>query len=86
MKLCNSQDFTQHVSALLGMTIIFERMLMPLTKSHELLLSLVQHESGNLSYILKAFFVRHSLEYKTSDSDRKVIQNLYSQVRIHIAR
>ena len=28
--------------------------------------------------ILKAFFVRHSSEYKTSDSDRKVNRNIYS--------
>ena len=27
--------------------------------------------------ILKAFFVRHSSEYKTSDSDRKVNRNAY---------
>ena len=27
--------------------------------------------------ILKAFFVRHSSEYKTSDSDRKVDRNIY---------
>ena len=27
--------------------------------------------------ILKAFFVRHSSEYKTSDSDRKVYRNIY---------
>ena len=27
--------------------------------------------------ILKAFFVRHSSEYKTSDSDRKVNRNIY---------
>ena len=27
--------------------------------------------------ILKAFFIRHSLEYKTSDSDRKVNRNIY---------
>ena len=30
---------------------------------------------GKISYILTAFFVRHSSEYETSDSDRKVIQN-----------
>ena len=28
-------------------------------------------KSGNISHILKAFFVRHSSEYETSDSDRK---------------
>ena len=39
-----------------------------------------------ISYILKAFFVQHSSEYETSDSDRKVIQNLYSQLRIRMAR
>ena len=27
--------------------------------------------------LLKAFFVRHSSEYKTSDSDRKVNHNIY---------
>ena len=27
--------------------------------------------------ILESFFVRHSLEYKTSDSDRKVNRNIY---------
>ena len=27
--------------------------------------------------ILKAFFVRHSSEYKTSDSDRRVNRNIY---------
>ena len=27
--------------------------------------------------ILKAFFVRHSPEYKTSDSDRKVNRDIY---------
>ena len=27
--------------------------------------------------ILKAFFVRHSSEYKTSDSDQKVNRNIY---------
>ena len=27
--------------------------------------------------IPKAFFVRHSSEYKTSDSDRKVYRNIY---------
>ena len=27
--------------------------------------------------LLKAFFVRHSSEYKTSDSDRKVSRNIY---------
>ena len=27
--------------------------------------------------MLKAFFVRHSSEYKTSDSDRKVNRNIY---------
>ena len=32
-------------------------------------------KSGNISHILKAFFVRHSSEYETSDSDRKVAQN-----------
>ena len=26
--------------------------------------------------ILKAFFVRHSLEYETSDNDRKVSRNI----------
>ena len=36
-------------------------------------------KSGNiiLTYILKAFFARHSSEYKTSDSDRKVNRNIY---------
>ena len=43
-------------------------------------------KSGNISHILKAFFVRHSSEYETSDSDRKDIQNLYSQMRIHMFR
>ena len=37
---------------------------------------------GSISYIRKAFFVRNSPEYETSDSDQKVIQNLYSQMRI----
>ena len=41
-------------------------------------------KSGKISHILKAFFVRHSSEYETSDSDRKVIQNLHSQMRIHM--
>ena len=27
--------------------------------------------------ILEAFFIRHSSEYKTSDSDRKVNRNIY---------
>ena len=27
--------------------------------------------------ILKAYFVRHSSEYRTSDSDRKVNRNIY---------
>ena len=43
-------------------------------------------KSGNISHILKAFFVRHSSENETLDSDRKVIQNLYSQMRIHMVR
>ena len=43
-------------------------------------------KSGNISHILKAFFVRHSPEYEASDSDRKVIQNLYSQMRINMVR
>ena len=43
-------------------------------------------KSGNISHILKAFFVRHSSENETSDSDRKIIQNLYSQMRIHMVR
>ena len=43
-------------------------------------------KSGKISHILKAFFVRHSSEYETSDSDRKVIKNLYSQMRIHMVR
>ena len=35
-------------------------------------------KSGNIYFdILKAFFVRHSSEYKTSDSDRKVNRNIY---------
>ena len=38
-------------------------------------------KSGKVSHILKAFFVRHSSENETSDSDRKVVQNLYSQMR-----
>ena len=39
-------------------------------------------KSGNISsHTEKLFFVRHSSEYETSDSDRKVIQNLYSQMR-----
>ena len=42
-------------------------------------------KSGNISYILKAFFTRHSSDYETSDSDRKVVQTLYSQMRIHVA-
>ena len=29
-------------------------------------------KSGNISHILKAFFVRHSSEYYTSDSGRKI--------------
>ena len=29
--------------------------------------------------ILKAFFIRHSSEYKTSDSDRKVNRNIYPE-------
>ena len=45
-----------------------------------------ERKSGSISHILKAFSVRHSLEYETSDSDRKVIQNLYSQMRIHMVR
>ena len=33
-------------------------------------------KSGNISYVLKAFFfVRNSSEYEMSDSHRKVIQN-----------
>ena len=40
-------------------------------------------KSGNISYILKAFFVRHSSEYETSDSDRKFIESLF---KIYIAR
>ena len=43
-------------------------------------------KSGNISHILKAFFVQRSSEYETSDSDRKVSQNLYSQVGIHVVR
>ena len=43
-------------------------------------------KTGNISHILKVFFDRHSSEYETSDSDRKVIQNLYSQMRIHMVR
>ena len=39
-------------------------------------------KGSSISYIRKAFFVRNSSEYETSDSDRKVIQNLYSQMRI----
>ena len=31
----------------------------------------------NYGDILKAFFVRHSSEFKTSDSDRKVNRNIY---------
>ena len=40
--------------------------------------STTARKSGNiiLTY-LKAFFVRHSSEYKTSDSDRKVNRNIY---------
>ena len=38
--------------------------------------------------ILKAFFVRHSSEYKTSDSDRKVNRYIYPDVvtcnRMHL--
>ena len=43
-------------------------------------------KSGNISHIPKTFFVRDSSKYETSDSDRKVIQNLYSQMQIHMAR
>ena len=43
-------------------------------------------KSGNISHILKAFFVRHSSEYETSDNDRNVIQNLYSQTWLHMVR
>ena len=43
-------------------------------------------KSGNISHILKAFFVRHLSEYETSDSDGKVIQYLYSQMRMHMGR
>ena len=43
-------------------------------------------KSGNISHILKAFFVRHSSEYETSDSEGKVIQNLYSYKRMHMVR
>ena len=43
--------------------------------------TLVQHEkAATFLHILKSFFVRHSSEYETSDSDRQVIQNLYSQM------
>ena len=49
--------------------------------------TVVQHKkSGNISHILKAFSVRHSSEYEASDSDQKVIQNLYSQMRKHMVR
>ena len=50
--------------------------------------SLVQHEkAAKFLEILKSFFfVRHSSEYETSDSDRKVIHNLYSQMQIHMVR
>ena len=41
-------------------------------------------KTGSISQILRAFFsVPHSSEYETSDSDRKVVQNLYSQMPIH---
>ena len=43
-------------------------------------------KSGNISYIPKAFLVRHSSEYEASDSDRKVNQNVYSQMRIHMVK
>ena len=37
-----------------------------------------QHEKAATYFdILKAFFVRHSSEYKTSDSGRKVNRNIY---------
>ena len=35
-------------------------------------------DSGNILFTyLKAFFVRHSSEYETSDSDLKVNRNIY---------
>ena len=43
-------------------------------------------KSSNIFYMLKAFFVRHPSEYEASDSDRKVNQNLHSQMRIHMIR
>ena len=47
----------------------------------------VQHErAATFLHILKAFFVRHSSEYETSDSDRKFMQNLYNQMRIHMVK
>ena len=41
---------------------------------------------GKISHILKAFFIRHSSEYETSDGDGKVIQSLYGHMRIHMVR
>ena len=43
-------------------------------------------KSGKISYLLKAFFVRQSSEYETSDGDRKVNQTLHSQMWIHMVR
>ena len=37
-------------------------------------------QSGNISQILKAFFVRDSSEYETSDSDR-ILDNLSVAIR-----
>ena len=62
------------------------------TFSHNLIVELIVNifskarKSGNISYILKASFVRHSSEYETLDSDRQVIPNVYRQMRIHMVR
>ena len=36
---------------------------------------ILRNFGSSIAYILKDFFVRHSLEYETLDCDRKVIQN-----------
>ena len=41
-------------------------------------------KSGNISYILNTFFVRHLSEYEVLDSDLNVNQNLYSQMWIQL--
>ena len=44
----------------------------------KVLTTLQQHEKRQHYFdILKALFVRHSSEYKTSDSNRKVNRNIY---------